>query len=111
MAMAVLVNENTAGPGELFACDLRDFDKAFLVGVQTEGVGIAQDVFTLEDGTAVVLTTSMILPYKSDSFQDKGLTPDYEVALDTNLVGTAPELLDEGKDAQLQKALSELASR
>ena len=111
MPMAVLINENTAGPGELFACDLRAFDKAFLVGVQSEGVGTAQESFTLEDGTAVVLTTSMIIPYKSESFQDKGLEPDYEAELDGSLIGTAPELLEEAKDAQLQKALAELASR
>lgn len=111
MPMAILINENTAGPGELFACDLRSFDKAFLVGMQSEGVGTAQETFTLDDGTAVVLTTSIILPYKSENFQDKGLQPDFEVELDSSLIGTAPELLDEAKDAQLQKALSELAAR
>ena len=105
LPMVVLVNEKTAGPAELFACDLRDFGKAVLVGAQTAGVGTAQQTFTLEDGSAVVLTTSMILPYKSGSFQETGLKPDFTVALNAD-AAAAPDLLKESEDTQLQKAVS-----
>ena len=103
LPMAVLVNENTSGPAELFACDLRDFDKAFLVGTKTTGNGTAQQIFTLEDGSAVLLTTSKIIPYKSESFDGVGLIPDYEVALNSTV---SPDLLKESDDNQLQKAIS-----
>lgn len=103
LPMAILVNGETAGPAELFACDLRDFDKAVLVGTQTAGVGTAQQAFTLEDGSAVILTTSKIIPYKSESFNEVGLVPNHEVE------GSA-SVLDESKDAQLQKAISVLSA-
>ncbi|MBQ7545649.1 MAG: PDZ domain-containing protein [Clostridia bacterium] len=106
LPMAVLVDENTAGPAELFACDLRDFGKAVLVGVKTAGVGTAQQAFTLEDGSAVILTTSKVIPYKKTPFHDVGLSPDYEVVMESV---DSPELLDPADDAQLQKAISVLS--
>lgn len=107
LPMAVLVDEKTAGPAELFACDLRAFGKAFLVGMPTAGVGTAQQTFTLEDGSAVVLTTSKIIPYKSEPFHEIGLKPDYEVALKADAPAT-PDLLTEAEDTQLQKAVAVL---
>ena len=106
LPMAVIVNSKTSGPAELFACDLRDFDKAFLVGNTTDGNGTAQQIFQLEDGSAVLLTTSKIYPYKSEPFNVTGLIPDYEVNQDNT---TSPELLKESEDAQLQKAISLLS--
>ena len=107
LPMAVLVDEKTAGPAELFACDLRAFGKAVLVGMPTAGVGTAQQTFTLEDGSAVVLTTSKIIPYKSEPFHEIGLKPDYEIALKADAPAT-PDLLTEAEDTQLQKAVSVL---
>ena len=107
LPMAVLVDQKTAGPAELFACDLRAFGKAVLVGMPTAGVGTAQQTFTLEDGSAVVLTTSKIIPYKSEPFHETGLNPDYEVALKADAPAT-PDLLTEAEDTQLQKAVSVL---
>lgn len=109
LPMAVLVNRGTAGSAELFACDLRAFDKAFLVGVFTAGKGTAQQAFTLEDGSAVLLTTSKIIPYKSESFQDTGLEPDYTVEYTAD--AAAMQLLDESKDPQLQKAIAVLSEK
>lgn len=102
MPMVILVNGETAGPAELFACDLRDFDKASLIGTQTAGIGTAQQTFTLEDGSAVILTTSKIIPYKSESFHEIGLAPNYVVEANNNAVANE-------KDVQLQKAISVLS--
>ncbi len=106
LPMAVLVNSKTAGPAELFACDLRDFDKAVLVGETTAGNGTSQQIFQLEDGSAVLLTTSKIRPYKSEPFNGTGLVPDHEVFQD---ITSSPELLKESEDTQLQKAVSLLS--
>lgn len=85
MPMAVLINSDTAGYGELFACDLKDFGKAFLIGEKTAGRADVQETFELSDGGAVVLTTSKMLPYISESFDGKGLTPDTEIILADSL--------------------------
>lgn len=79
--MAVLVNDNTAGAGELLACDLRDFGKAKLVGERTNGMGIYRTVFKMEDGSALVLPVAEVLPYISESFNGTGVAPDKEVKL------------------------------
>lgn len=79
LPFSVLVNESTAGAGELLACDLRDFGKATIVGKTTAGNGTYQQIFELTDGGALVLTTAKLLPYTSDSFDTIGVIPDYEV--------------------------------
>ncbi len=108
LPMLVLVNGNTSGPAELFACDLRDFGKAELVGTTTKGIGSMQEVHQFSDGSAVVLTVAEILPYKSDSYNGVGIKPDYEVSMtaeQTSQIG----IMEDTDDPQLQKALELLA--
>lgn len=104
MAMCVLVNGGTSGSAEIFACDLRDFGVASLVGSTTEGNGSMQKIFELSDGGAVKLTVAKVLPYKSDSFDGKGLKCDYEVAL-TAEQSDRLSMLSLDDDAQFKKAL------
>ena len=106
--ICVLVNRNTQGPAELFACDLRDFDKAQLIGEITKGNGKRQQGFNLSDGGAIVRTTASILPYKSESFDGVGVAPDVEVALTQEQLEQL-EILPHDQDAQLQKALEMLS--
>ena len=102
--MVVLVNGNTSGAAELFACDLRDFGIASLVGTKTAGNGTMQKVFELSDGSAVVLTVAKIIPYKSESFNGVGIEPDYDVQLSAEQSSRLP-MLALAKDPQYQKAL------
>ena len=108
MPMCVLINGDTSGLGELFACDLRDFGKALLIGTTTAGNAGVQDLFTLKSGAAVVLTTSKVLPYVSESYDGVGIKPDTEVKLtpqqEENL-----SILPADQDTQLQTAISMLA--
>ena len=76
LPMAVLVSKKTAYAGELFACDLRDFGKAQLVGTSTAGKALVTDSFRLSDGDHVLLSVGEMLPYQSESFQENGLKPD-----------------------------------
>lgn len=101
----VLVNSETAGPAELFACDLRDFGRAKLVGKATKGNGTMQKAYQLSDGSAVMLTVAELQPYISDVFNTIGLTPDYEVALSSEKQNRIA-LLDFSEDDQYQKAVS-----
>lgn len=103
MPMMVLVNADTAGPAELFACDLRDYGKAQLVGEKTAGNGTMQEAFALSDGGAILLTTAVIQPYISESYNKVGLTPDVEVALSNEKRVKLP-LLQLADDDQYQKA-------
>ena len=104
-AMSILVNGNTSGAAELFACDLRDFGIAQLVGTKTAGNGTMQKVFELSDGSAVALTVAKVLPYKSESFNGTGITPDHNVEL-TAEQNTRLPMLTLADDPQYQKALT-----
>ncbi len=103
-AMSILVNGNTSGAAELFACDLRDFGIAALVGTKTAGNGTMQKVFELSDGSAVALTVAKVIPYKSESFNGTGLEPDHKVELTAEQNSRLP-MLTLAKDPQYQKAL------
>lgn len=105
VSMMVLVDSKTSGPAELFACDLRDYGKAKIVGVKTKGNGTMQKAYQLSDGGAVILTVAEIKPYISDIYNNIGLTPDYEVKLSADQQNNLA-FMDLQDDAQYQKAYS-----
>lgn len=107
LPMAVLVNGNTASMAELFAVAVRDYEKGDLVGNTTYGKGVLQTLYTLDDGSAVQLTTAYFDPPASENFDGVGLTPDYEVDLGRDQLATIGSL--DGDD-QLEKAVSVLRS-
>ena len=43
----------------------------------TKGSAMMQEIFELSKGSAVLLTTGIIMPYKSESFNGTGVSPDY----------------------------------
>lgn len=99
-----LVNHETSGAAELFACDLRDISGAELVGNATKGVCTSQKAFPLKNGDAAVLTNARVEPYNKDSAFDKtGLKPDHPC----DLAAAAPDLrlLTPENDTQLTLAL------
>ena len=108
----VLVNEMTSGPAEFFAAGLRDFGDASIVGSPTAGYGSLQQIYKLNDGSAIQLTIGKYYLANSNTFWEGiGVTPDYVVAFDyTTLNFSDLSLLDTGVDIQLSKAIEIAAS-
>lgn len=104
---AVLVNDRTECAAELIACDLRDFGKAVIIGEKTAGHGTLQKLFRLDDGGAVYLTVAEIIPYMSDSFDETGVIPDFEI-LTTDSFKNNLDSVNLSDDIQYQKAYSYL---
>ena len=104
LPMVVLINENTASAGELFAQALKDYDKAELVGVKSYGKGSMQRIYKLSDGSAIDITIAKYNPPKSDNYDGIGIIPDYEVKLSQEEQDNFHNL-DETNDPQLIKAL------
>lgn len=96
LPMAVLVSSKTSAAAELFAINMRDYGKAEIVGNSTAGKGLKREVFTLENGDAVLLSVGIIKPYRSDSFNVSGVTPDLESELTekTNKIENDSQFLD-----------------
>lgn len=76
LPMAVLVSSGTKAAAELFACNLRAFGKASLVGTRTGGLGLVRKAFKLSNGDAVLLCVGEMLPCRGESFNGVGLEPD-----------------------------------
>lgn len=110
LPFAVLINNGTSGPAELFACDMRDISQAQLIGTKTAGVGTMQELFTLSDGGAVLLTVALVEPNGGEAavYNGVGIEPTVEVTLNSNSYNL--ELLTTEQDNQLSTALNMMAS-
>jgi carboxyl-terminal processing protease len=56
--IAVLTDEGTASASEIVAGALQDHDRAVVVGMRSFGKGLVQDIFPLDGGWALKLTTA-----------------------------------------------------
>ena len=107
--IAVLINESTYSGGELFAAAIRDFEAGLLVGTNTYGKGLAQDIIPLSDGTALYLSTKQYFPPNGVNYDGIGVAPDVEVKLSAELEERFYELED-SEDTQLMEAVKQLNS-
>jgi len=75
-SLVVRVNGATMGPAELLAGVLRELAKAKIVGLPTPGFVAKQDLYRLDDGDALLLTTSVFVLPSGEKLLGKGITPD-----------------------------------
>lgn len=96
--MVVLVNGNSASASEIYAGAIQDYGIGKIVGTQTYGKGVVQQIFDLGDGTSVKLTIAEYFTPTGRSIDGEGITPDVEVEYEAD--ENNPEA-----DNQLEKAL------
>ncbi len=111
MPIVVLINGRTASASEIVAGCLQDNGIARLVGEKTYGKGLVQTVITLQDNSALALTTARYLTPKKRDIDAHGIEPDVPVPMELSdedyklwTAGTLP--LE--KDVQLQAAIKEI---
>ena len=101
--MTVLVNQYSASASEIFAGAIQDYKLGAIVGTQTYGKGVVQQIFDLKDGTCVKLTIAKYFTAKGQDIDGKGITPD--VAIDYKVDDNNSDA-----DNQLDKAIETLQS-
>ncbi len=104
MPIVVLINAGSASASEIVAGAIQDYERGPLVGEITFGKGSVQNWVPLADNQgAVRVTVARWLTPKGNLIDQKGLTPDYEIAL------TEEDFAD-GLDPQLEAAINLLTS-
>ena len=104
LPLAVLVNGNSASASEIYAGAIQDYGIGDIVGTQTYGKGVVQQIFYLKDDTCVKLTIAKYFTPKGRSINGKGITPDVEVEYEAD--ENNPEA-----DNQLDKAVETIKNK
>ena len=113
--VAVLINENTASAGELFAAALRDYRdrnllNARLFGEKTFGKGTVQATYRMAGGGAFKLSVATYKPPYGECFDGVGITPDQTVSLPEEYYKNPILSIPREKDTQLQAAVDWLGT-
>lgn len=95
--IAVLINGGSASASEILAGAIKDNKRGIIVGKQSFGKGLVQEINKLPDGSALHITIQKYLTPNGVDIHKKGITPDYVVDI------TADDIKAK-KDPQLAKA-------
>lgn len=102
--LAILVNGNSASASEVLSGAVQDTGVGVLVGTQTYGKGLVQNLFEISDGSAVKVTIAKYYTPNGVCIDGIGITPDYVVEMDDEL-SMKIQSLELSEDVQLQKAI------
>ena len=105
--LVLLVNGNSASASEILAGAVQDSGTGELVGTQTFGKGLVQNIYTLPDGSALKITIQKYYTPNGVCIQGTGITPDYVVELPEE----AGPVIIEDEDTQLIKAVEVLKGK
>ncbi|MCL2457047.1 MAG: S41 family peptidase [Defluviitaleaceae bacterium] len=110
LPLVLLVNERSASASEVLSGAVRDTETGTLVGVQTFGKGIVQNLLPLSDGTAIKLTVQEYYTPNGENIHGVGIAPHVTVEMCETLSRRIGDLTLE-EDIQLQKALEVLREK
>ncbi len=80
LPIAVIIDRTTAGAAEIVAAAVLENQRGDVVGERTLfGMGSEQELFPLDDGSALLLTTSRYAAPSGKIFMTDGVTPSVEV--------------------------------
>jgi carboxyl-terminal processing protease len=80
--LAVITNESTCGPAEIFALALADTERATTIGRGTFGFGAVQRRIILEDGAFLNISYATIVGANDMEIMGTGVKPDIEIEQD-----------------------------
>jgi len=82
LPLAIWVNQATIGAAEVVAAVLQEIRQAKIIGIHTIGLAAKQELFPLEDGSALLLTTGIFRLRSGKKLWEKGVKPDIQLDLD-----------------------------
>ncbi len=96
--IVVLINKGSASASEILSGALKDNHRATIVGEQSFGKGLVQEINKLPDEAGMNITIQRYLTPSGADINKKGITPDVVIEL-------TQEDVDAKKDVQLEKAV------
>ena len=96
--VVVLINKGSASASEIFSGAMKDNHRAVIVGEQSFGKGLVQEINKLPFESGVNITIQKYLTPNGTDINKKGISPDIEVKL-------TDEDIKNKNDAQLKKAI------
>ena len=96
--LVVLVNKGSASASEIFSGAMKDNCRAIIVGEQTFGKGLVQEINRLSDDAGVNITIQKYLTPSGTDIHKKGISPDVEIKL-------TAENVKSKDDVQLKEAM------
>ena len=105
MKTVILVNKETASSSEILAgCLKLESSNVTVMGVQTYGKGVIQNLYQFSDGSGLKLTTEEYYLSNNEKIDGIGVIPDIHVEYDNYRTGE----VDLENDKQLIQAIEEL---
>lgn len=96
--LVVLINKGSASASEIFSGAMKDNHRATIVGEQSFGKGLVQEINKLPDDAGVNITIQRYLTPSGNDIHKKGITPDVVVKL-------TDENVKNKDDVQLKEAI------
>ena len=107
--LAVLVNGYSASASEILAACIQDYNKGILVGTQTYGKGLVQEIdLDFSNGGGLKFTKARYFTPLGESSHGEGVAPDIEIELNEEFNTTSIEDIPHDKDNQLKIAIDEI---
>jgi carboxyl-terminal processing protease len=94
--IVILTNQKTASSAEIFSGVMKEYEKALIIGTNTNGQGSLKNTIGLSDGSALLLITSRTYLPDNQTFDE---------------IGIAPSITVHGENAQLEEAIHVLSGR
>lgn len=96
--LVVILNKGSASASEIFSGAMKDNKRAVLIGTQSFGKGLVQEINKLPDNAGINITIQKYLTPNGTDIHKKGITPDIVVDL-------TDENIKNKDDVQLKKAI------
>ena len=96
--VVILLNKGSASASEIFSGAMKDNKRAVLVGTQSFGKGLVQEINKLPNNSGINITIQKYLTPNGTDIHKKGITPDVVVEL-------TDENIKNKDDVQLKKAI------
>ncbi len=111
LPLAVLVDGNSASASEIVAGALKDDNRAVVVGTQTFGKALVQQVNQLADGSGLNVTIARYFTPSGLDINHKGITPDIVIELTEQQqkdLAANPDQVGTAQDPQYLRAITHL---